>query len=91
MKKAPRTLPLGEFSVSFDKGEYPALPRFSVHLRRDLGLWERIVLAALLIFNPKGLSHRFTYDEVLVLSNMVEVYGLIRALRMIKRRHRGSY
>ena len=54
-----------------------------------MGLMERIALAFLLIFYPARLRHRFTHNEVLVLSNMVEVYGLLRALRMIKRRHRG--
>ncbi len=81
---------MGEFVVTLDRGQYPALPRFSARFGADTTLWHRIKLAIILVVNPHRLSHRLTYEEVLVMSNMVEVYGLLRAVRMIKRRHRGS-
>lgn len=90
MKKAPTSLPLGEFPVALSKEQYPALPRFTVRLGARTTLWQRLKIAVILVVNPMGLNHMLTYEEVLVLSNMVEVHGLVRAVRMVKRRHRGS-
>ena len=88
MKDAPKYLTLGLLTLVLDREKYPSLPTLSLSVSKALTLWKRIRLAFLLVFSPAKLGHSLTHNEVLVLSNMVEVYGLVRAVRMIKKRSR---